>query len=211
MVSKEVILHLTDLHFTSEESRYRDDRDLALKSLLDVVAALPVDWRPSVLCLIALLHHPSDWLHPAERSANYGQRPNTFDYVASRSDLLLSGHTHGNVRRPDIIQQTSLHFTGGATYAGGDYYNNFRLIRVGSNSIEYQAYEFDPRESEGPWSARRSDAVPMPRRATETGGRDIHKRAGLSALRDKSEAFAARIIRKKSRASASTTAIDASD
>ncbi len=51
MTLKPVVLHITDLHFTTEPLRHSDDRELALQTLIDAISALPVEWHPSILCI----------------------------------------------------------------------------------------------------------------------------------------------------------------
>jgi hypothetical protein len=48
-----VILHLTDLHFgyKSASNSERDNRQLALDSLLSTIGAIHEDWKPSIICL----------------------------------------------------------------------------------------------------------------------------------------------------------------
>lgn len=108
---------------------------------------------------IALTHHPKEWLHPQESNA-YGNRPNTWDYIASRCHVLLTGHTHGEVRRADRIAEGAYHFTGGSAYAGASHFNSFRLVRVEANEIVYRSFEFDPRSVENHWKS--SEAVKLP-------------------------------------------------
>ena len=49
---------------------------------------------------VALLHHPREqWAD--EECNSYGDRPATLEYLANRCDLILTGHTHGGVARPD--------------------------------------------------------------------------------------------------------------
>jgi hypothetical protein len=67
--------------------------------------------KPDIPC-IGLLHHPREDFNPQEIHA-YGNRPNVYDYICERCDILLSGHTHGEVREPDQIAGRALVFTGG--------------------------------------------------------------------------------------------------
>src|SRR5262249_4516390 len=99
---------------------------------------------------IALTHHPKEWLHPQESNA-WDKRPNTWDYLAARCHILLTGHTHGEVRRADRIAEGVYHFTGGSAYAGASHFNSFRLIRVDPRQIIYRSFEFDPRSVENEW------------------------------------------------------------
>ena len=48
---------------------------------------------------VAVVHHPQDWLANPEYNA-YDNRPNTYRYLAERSHVILSGHTHGAIERP---------------------------------------------------------------------------------------------------------------
>ncbi len=109
---------------------------------------------------VCLIHHPPDWWHEAETNATPG-RPNVRDYLAHRTDVILSGHTHGEVRRVDRIAQGALHLTGGAGYSGSDHYNSYRLIRIGKKGLESWSFEYDPRSAEGAWRDHGVNPVPF--------------------------------------------------
>jgi hypothetical protein len=102
-------------------------------------------WPKQDIPCIGLLHHPREDFNPQEIHA-YGNRPNVYDYICERCDILLSGHTHGEVREPDQIAGRALVFTGGATYVGSDYNNSFQILRLQGNSLDYRAFVFDPRK-----------------------------------------------------------------
>ncbi len=153
---------------------------------------------------VTLLHHPKEWLHPEDSNATF-KRVSVWDYLSQRTDILLSGHNHGEVRRVDVVAETALHFTGGATYGGKDYANNFRLIRLENNRISYKAFEFDPRSAELSWISRMAGAPAFqrrrssrPKRGRKAQGRE--KASILELLRTKSQAHASKIIERKSRA-----------
>lgn len=93
---------------------------------------------------ISLLHHPREDFNPNEITA-YSSRPNTYDYICRRSDILLSGHKHGEIRPPDRIADRALVFSGGATYAGEDYNNSFQILRLLPGKVQFRAFAFDPR------------------------------------------------------------------
>lgn len=99
---------------------------------------------------VALMHHPVEWLHEYEQNA-FGNRANTKDYLALRSHILLTGHTHAEVRDPDQIAGGTYHFSGGATYADSSYNNNFRIIRIEDEEVTYQSFEYDPRSATDEW------------------------------------------------------------
>jgi len=104
---------------------------------------------------IALIHHPREWLAEAElRASEMPNRPNTFDYLVKRCHLLLSGHTHGEVRAADQLAGGAFHLSGGASYAGAAQFNSYRLVRVDADSFVYQSFEFDPRSAENKWSQK---------------------------------------------------------
>lgn len=107
---------------------------------------------------VALMHHPFDWLHPDDHNASQG-RPNTKDYLAARCHMLLTGHTHGEVREPDQVASGCRHFTGGASYAGGNYENSFRLIRVKPGQLVYRSFEYDPRSAKNNWHAHKEASL----------------------------------------------------
>jgi hypothetical protein len=121
--------------------------------VLEAAEQLPsVHGRSDARCTVALVHHPKEWLHPQESNA-WGSRPNTWDYLARRCHILLTGHTHGEVRRADRIAEGPYHFTGGSAYAGASHFNSFRLIRVETEQLVYLSFEFDPRSAENKWKA----------------------------------------------------------
>jgi predicted MPP superfamily phosphohydrolase len=99
---------------------------------------------------VFLLHHPKDWFHQSE-SHSYGNRPNTFDVVAGRCHLLLTGHTHGESRRPDRNGGAAHVMTGGATYDSATYNNAFTLIRVRTDRFTYCIFDYDPRSATREW------------------------------------------------------------
>jgi predicted MPP superfamily phosphohydrolase len=117
--------------------------------------------------IVCLIHHPPDWWHEAETNA-MSDRPNTRDYLAHRTDLILSGHTHGEVRNPDRIAQGAQHLTGGAGYSGPDHYNSYRLIQVRQNSLRWRSFEYDPRSADSVWRDHGEHTVPFAEGPLET-------------------------------------------
>jgi hypothetical protein len=98
---------------------------------------------------IFLLHHPKDWYHDSEVHAR--GRTNTFDVVAGRCHLMLTGHTHGESRRPDRNGGAAYIMTGGATYADATYTNSFSLIQVHDEKFVYRTFDFDPQSAIREW------------------------------------------------------------
>jgi hypothetical protein len=104
------------------------------------------DFMPTV----ALLHHPHEWLRD-EEIHSFANRQNTLDYVAHRCHLLLTGHTHGELRRADRRAEFAWHIMAGATYENASHFNCFRLIRLEEDQIVYRSFEFDPRSASVCW------------------------------------------------------------
>jgi hypothetical protein len=149
---------------------------------------------------VILNHHPREWLHPDEYQA-LGMRPNTLDYVARRSHLILTGHTHGEPRRADRIAESAWHLTGGATYAEAAYYNSFRIIRVEPDKLVYRSHQYDPRETDHGWAIK-GGAVSLPlghngEQARKTDAIGASER--FAKYREKAVADAYRLIESKSR------------
>jgi hypothetical protein len=95
---------------------------------------------------IAMFHHPPDDLHPSETNAE-PTRPDTFNYLEERVDIVLTGHQHQArllepLRRGDGAQR----FESGASYADIGYKNSFRLLRIDSAArlVEVMGFAFDP-------------------------------------------------------------------
>lgn len=103
--------------------------------------------------VLALIHHPKEWLNEQETHA-WENRPNVWDALSARCHLILNGHTHGEVRKADRFAEGAWHLTGGSAYAGDSHFNSFRLIRINCDVFEYRSYEFDPRSAEGAWGLK---------------------------------------------------------
>jgi len=104
--------------------------------------------------IVALIHHPANWWHDAETNSWEG-RPNVLDMLAHHSHLLLTGHTHGEIRKHDRIADAACHLTGGSAYAGSAHPNSVRLIRVHATGFDYRSVQFIPNSPEHSWEARK--------------------------------------------------------
>lgn len=95
---------------------------------------------------VGLCHHPREWLH-AEEHDSYSDRPNTYRMFADQVDLILHGHVHGALESPSNAHNSAQTFTGGASYAGGRYRNNFSILQINfdDRSVRRVGYEYDPR------------------------------------------------------------------
>jgi predicted MPP superfamily phosphohydrolase len=158
---------------------------------------------------VAVLHHPETWLKDNETTA-YEGRPATYSYLAQRSHLLLSGHTHGGLEGHRRIADAGLLFMGGAGYDGPRYRNNVSLLRVdtAARTVVRTPYEFDPRD--GRWHIREATShslcrgaapphgVPPPSVVEEIAGTDY------PLLRARAHRHAVRYVETKSRAVART-------
>jgi hypothetical protein len=62
--------------------------------------------------------------------------------------LIRSGHVHGAIEPPSQSYGSAISFTGGATYEGARWRNNFSLLQfdLEEGVVSRRAFEFDPRE-----------------------------------------------------------------
>ncbi|MCX6121906.1 MAG: metallophosphoesterase [Ignavibacteriales bacterium] len=148
---------------------------------------------------IALVHHPLNWLHPDETNGQ-GLRPNTWDYLARRCHVLLTGHTHGEIRRTDQVAEGARQFTAGATFAGAHHFNSFRLIKIDEKGITYRSFEFDPRAVEDSWRSLESVRLPYIGEVDLPQSQQDKKEAEtIILLRAALRSHAERVVEQKSR------------
>jgi len=95
---------------------------------------------------IALFHHPYAWLNEDEWRTG-DNRPPAFRFLAERCHLMLCGHTHGALEKPDRIAEAAFLFSGGAAYHRAQYRNNFSIFQIDiqARTLIRRQYEFDPR------------------------------------------------------------------
>ena len=144
----------------------RDDHDkdnlwLGLPQLknLATTGALASIYEAGTPLTVTLVHHPFEWLHEQEQ-LSYASRPSTRDFLAQRTHLILTGHTHARMSKVHQIAEAAYHFPCGAAYAGGQHPNGFRLIRLASEQFAYQAYEYDAGADTATWKLFSEAAVP---------------------------------------------------
>jgi predicted MPP superfamily phosphohydrolase len=149
---------------------------------------------------IFLLHHPKDWYHDSEVHAR--GRTNTFDVVAGRCHLMLTGHTHGESRRPDRNGGAAYIMTGGATYADATYTNSFSLIQVHDERFVYRTFDFDPQSAIREWRQSIEATDLFFRDSVVQGGTrgPAHFFPKLPDYRHACESYARNVIEAKSRA-----------
>lgn len=153
---------------------------------------------------ITLVHHPETWLHNDETTP-YGDSPrfSTFDYLAARCELILTGHTHGVLRKPNKIADSAWHVTAGASYDNSAHFNSFSLMKVEPQGFTLSQFEFNPRTTDGQnWSQKGGakffffgDHPKPPNLYTKDTNEDL-----LVEIRQKSIEYAEREQEKKSRA-----------
>ncbi|MFM7058324.1 MAG: metallophosphoesterase, partial [Planctomycetota bacterium] len=107
--------------------------------------------------VVAICHHPFPWwqeadLHEYPRSDGSGQRPSSEELLVTRSNLILTGHTHSSFRQPNHLRMSAYHLNGGASYAGSGWLNSVRLIRISAEGFEHQTLNFDPGDTEEGWT-----------------------------------------------------------
>src|ERR1044072_5548791 len=152
--------------------------------------------------VVSLLHHPKEYLHESEWRAEDRGRPNTVDYLARRCNLILTGHTHGEVRRADRQAEGAWCLSGGAAFAGASHFNSFRLIRLEKDRLVYRSFEFDPRSADCLWWPK-DQATPLPFSVIPGRADPIRSNINTQKLRDYRSAAstaAQNVIKNKSRA-----------
>ena len=95
---------------------------------------------------VAVLHHPPGWLADAECDS-YDGRPGAYRYLGERAHVILSGHTHGAIERPNRLYDRARSFAGGAAYDNHQYRNNFSVLKIdpARRTVIRQPWELDPR------------------------------------------------------------------
>jgi predicted MPP superfamily phosphohydrolase len=160
----------------------------------------PVQFDGKGQITIALLHHPSDWLHEEEKYCYSTSRPSPWDYLAYRCHILLTGHTHGAPRRADRIAGMAHHFTGGSAYAGAAHFNSFQLIQLQQDKIVYRWFEFDPQSPDNKWKSSDSESLSLVSATEEVQLQPLAEmKPYTNDLRSALVAYTKRYIEQKSR------------
>jgi len=114
---------------------------------------------------IAMFHHPPDDLHTSETNPE-PTRPDTFNYLDERVDIILTGHQHqARLLEPLRRGSGAQRFESGASYADIGYKNSFRLLRIdsGARVVEVVGFGFDP--SDRKWHKNEIKSYPLPARS----------------------------------------------
>lgn len=99
---------------------------------------------------IALIHHPKDWLADSESRTRGGRRVATFDYLAREAHVVLTGHTHDDLRLWDQNENEAYVCGGGASWASISHPHTFRLIQIDRESeiFHYRSFQWDASQLE---------------------------------------------------------------
>lgn len=77
--------------------------------------------------IVSFLHHPFYYLHESEHiwPINDGGNDvyNNFTNIVNKSDLLLSGHVHGDLQDPSFLQNSAYIVTNGTSFTTDDFNN----------------------------------------------------------------------------------------
>ena len=94
---------------------------------------------------VALIHHPKDWLRDYELNTLSQRRAATFDYLAKMSHIVLTGHTHADLRKWDQNEHEAYVCGGGASWVSISHPNTFRLIRIDKEKqiFEYSSFQWN--------------------------------------------------------------------
>jgi formylglycine-generating enzyme required for sulfatase activity len=124
-----------------------------------LIAGLPTVDRqgPVDPPVVAICHHPFTWWQEAElnrypQSDGSGMRSSSEELLVSRSNLILTGHTHSRFQAPNHLRMKAYHLNGGASYAGAGWFNAVRLLRISQQGFEQQTLQYDAGDAEDQWS-----------------------------------------------------------
>ena len=83
--------------------------------------------------IISLFHHPDSWFHDSVTN-QYGNHPATYNFLAERCHIMLSGHLHAEKLGPEKrIGSSARHFSVGAAYLRQEYANNCAILKLDLN------------------------------------------------------------------------------
>ena len=100
--------------------------------------------------IVSLFHHPDNWFHDNVLHQR-GNHPATYNFLAERCHVMLSGHVHATKIGPARkIVDGAIHFFVGASYLRQDYVNNCEILRfdLPNKDVERLIINFDPSEVE---------------------------------------------------------------
>ena len=175
---------LNSAWFCRDSQTDRGQLWLGLPQLQSILGSFQTDAYDEAPVTVAVLHHPQDWLANSECNA-YDNRPNSYAYMAERSHLILSGHTHGAVERATRCFDRARLFLGGASYDNHSYRNNFSLLRIDpdARAVIHRPWELDPQKPE--WEPKKQRAYSL---RTEKSGPGAPSTAKyLAWLRDRTQ------------------------
>lgn len=103
--------------------------------------------------VITFMHHPFYYMHESEYiyplSDGNDQENNNFNKIADKSDLILSGHVHGELHEPTVIHQKAYAITNGTSFTGDEWNNKcypltYALIKVNKqlNKFRLNRYKY---------------------------------------------------------------------
>lgn len=126
-------------------------RDLvgAIESKLKSIAHGPV---------VTFMHHPYYYLHESEHIAPVSYEvedsQNNFTKLVKTSDLILSGHVHGDLHDPTLLQQYAYMITNGTSYTtdsfeGKCYPYTYALIKINKQLRKFSLRKFKYKAVDG--------------------------------------------------------------
>ncbi len=103
--------------------------------------------------VVTFMHHPYYYMHESEYIYPYIQESpasNNFNKLAEKSDLILSGHVHGELHEPSVIHQKVYSVTNGTTFTDDSvkdkcYPYTYALIKINKplNKFKLRSYKYD--------------------------------------------------------------------
>jgi hypothetical protein len=111
--------------------------------------------------VVTFMHHPYYFLHESEHIAPgvFGKKSDTnnnFSKLIKAADILLSGHVHGDLQDPTVLQQHAYAITNGTSYTtdswnGKCYPYTYAMLKINKQlkSFAVQKYEYDGEKKDG--------------------------------------------------------------
>ncbi|UAY51299.1 metallophosphoesterase family protein [Ferruginibacter albus] len=84
--------------------------------ITDVVSKVANFLIESPYPVITFMHHPYYYMHESEYIYPINSENNNFNKLAECSDIILSGHVHGELHEPSIVYQKVYTITNGTTF-----------------------------------------------------------------------------------------------
>lgn len=134
---------------------------------INEIIARTIEILPKQGPVITFMHHPYYYLHESEHVA---PRPknltkdtnNNFTRIAFESDLILSGHVHGDLHRPSVLYQQTYMITNGTTFNHGTFLNKsfpmtYALLKINKPLNKFALHRFRYQDTKSTFAMQDSE------------------------------------------------------